>query len=281
MPPLIDTGWTFGRLILEVAEDAGLADQTGAVAAIPSDAATLDRVKRAVNKGYQEFIRHDPQWSFRARAFVITTNSSGASHDSVNGQTGVIRLPRWLQRAPDVPFYFVDENSVYSQLVPFTYAHVRSQQQRYPDEGVPSMYAVHPLESPDGMVGPGSGVAWALYLWPTPDAAYQIESQGFVYPYEMVELEERHIAGAEHDQTIKAFALKQLYSGPHEDPAKKRDCAEAAKEQLALSLAADMPQRVGIKGRLRDPRMLAAETRNPYAPGDSGGTLTAYGQVIG
>lgn len=278
MPPLIDTGWSFGRLILEVAEDAGLADQSGPVPAIPTDPATLDLVKRAVNKGYKEFLRLDPMWSFRRRAFTLTTSSDGTGPENVGNDAGVMRLPRWLTRAPDMDFRFIDENAPYGTLTPCTYADIRLRQQSTPMTGVPEMVAVHPLDQADAHTGPGSGGGWAAYFWPTPDSAYQLESGGFVLPYDLVELEERHIAGAEHDETIKAFALKHLHNSPHEDPGKKEATAQEADRQFLISKGIDAGARVGIKGRLRDPN-ICAPSRSPY-PGDRG-TFTAYGQVIG
>lgn len=281
MPLNIDTGWSFGRLILEVAEDAGLADQTGSVAAIPTDAHQLDLIKRAVNKGYQEFIRMDPQWSFRNRSFTITTSASGTAPDAIGGDAGIIRLPRWLARAPETPFEFVDENSVYERVEPVSYARVRGQQQRFPQSGPPEMGCARPIDGDGRAVGQRSGTVWALYLWPTPDAAYTLESSGHVFPYDMVELEERHIAGAEHDETIKAFALKHLHGGPHEDAAKKQACRDEADRQFLISKAADVPARVGVKGLLRDPRMRRRPTGDDIHPGDSSSNLTAYGQNMG
>lgn len=283
MPPNTDTGWSFGDLIREVAEDAGLADQSGSVPAIPSDPATLDIIKRAVNKGYREFLRIDPQWSFLNRSLVIVTSSEGTGPDCIGGDNAVVRLPRWVQGVPATPFEYIDENSIYCRLVMVDYATLQGKRQRYPEVGTPEFGCVRHIDAPGSMIGPGSGRVMALYLYPTPDAAYTLESTARVLPYDMVELEERHVAGAEHDQTIKAFALKALHSGPHEDPAKKQACIDEAALQLDISKKADARARVGIKGRVRDPLMVQRDSagRDDHAPGDSSRYWTVYGQPMG
>lgn len=274
----LDTGWTYERLIREVAEKLGLADQTGTVSAIPSDPNHLDQCKRAVNRGYHTFIRLFPQGSFRNRRFTITTNSTGTEPDNIDGDAAIYRLPRWLTRKPSAEFQYTDRNFPFRSIVEVTRREIVAARQLNPNNAPPRMYQVQPIDARDGMNN-GAGGALQVTFYPTPNAAYTLESGGYVYPYDLIEMGERHIAGAEHDLTIAALAVKEFCDNPHEDPDKRRWATEEAASQLALSREIEKGAKVGNQGRMSDPRMRQFYGRDIF-PGDSSGNFTYNGNPL-
>ena len=284
MPSHHDTGWTFRDLILRVAEEYGCADQNGSVADIPSDPHNLDKVKRAVNIGYREFLSEDPDWSFRRRPFTVVTNADGAGPNNVGRDAGIYRLQRFVQRMPERDLQFTDDNYPMGMICPTSYMDILRMRQTSPSPGPPTHYHIRKADPVDGRTGQGSGGHWEIIFYPTPDSAYTFQGTCFAYPYDMVELGEQHIAGAEHDLTVLAYATKAMYINPHEDADKRESARGQAAEMLAKSKEIDRRARTGVLGVVRDPANrglgFIGSSSPGYFPGDSGANFTYEGQRL-
>lgn len=250
MPANLVPGRTFEWLIRWVAEKYGVADQNSAVSGIPTDAHNLDKVKRAVNDGYREFIGLDPEWTFRNRTFTIATNSAGTGPENVGNSAAIYRLPRWVQRKPRGEFQYLDVSSQYPIIIPVDLKTIRARRQVNAISGPPQYCCVQPTDPADGFAG--EGTTFTVIFWPAPDATYELESTAYAVPYDMVELGERHIAGAEHDLTIAAYGLKHMCMDPATESGRLAAARDICAEMLAISRAADAPARVGRRGVSRD-----------------------------
>jgi len=203
-------GMSFSRLILEVAEAAGIAryqdatDGEGNIARIPSDAHDLDRVRRAVNRGLRAFFAANRRWTFLVPAVTLTLTEDASGGDNINGDASRLRLPPGLKGDPIGNWTI---NAPDSTANPTTCIHTSERRvmsciSTSASSGRPTMAAVRPV------MGLGSGTDGAVrevIFWPKPDTTYTASARFRVLPREMNELEERHLAGAEHDETILAF----------------------------------------------------------------------------
>jgi hypothetical protein len=204
MPADAPFGKTFRELIVEVAHRKDMADLSGEVAAIPSDSQHLDLVKRMVNRGYARFLRADPQWSFIERTVTVVTNADGDGPTNLGGDAGRYKLPFYVRGTPLSNWRFQDEQSTYCEAIATDHRSVRIMRQQGQSTGTPAYAAVAALESPDAG---GRSTAWELLLYPTPSAEYTIEADFNLRTHQFVEMEDRSIAGPEHDEAIIECAV--------------------------------------------------------------------------
>lgn len=244
MPADVPTGMTYRELIVEVAQRKGMADISGAVAAIPDDALHLDLIKRTVNRGYARFLRADPQWSFIERTVTVTTDENGTGPLNIAGDAGRYRLPQFVRGTPLSNWRYEDEQSVFREAITTDHRTVRILREQSPTTGIPARAAVAALENPDT---PGRGTAWELILYPTPGSAFTLEADFNVRTHQLVEMDDRHIAGPEHDEAIIDCAVALL-------DAADNDAAFIMPDSVAASMQIDALNRTKVVGPWTDPK---------------------------
>lgn len=205
MPIDLETSATFETLILRLAERVGHADQTGTVAAIPDDANTLALIKKCVNEGYDRFLRaHPTGWSFLMRWWDLTLSST-AGASNIDGDPARVKLPGWASGQPQEDWTYIGTNSTRRNVIRTHPTIVDQHRLSSPDvTGIPSICSVRAIASggPPGL----SPTRWEATFFPSPDATYVIRAPFRVHRHQMVDLSERHVAGAQHDQAIFDFS---------------------------------------------------------------------------
>lgn len=245
MPEDVLHGWTFERLLIELAEAVnqtqyGTGNDNAPV--VNTDPATRDRLNRAVNRGYKYFLLSDRQWSFLERpvTLVLTPDASlGAASGlhaglCIDQDPARYRLPGFVEGSPKGDWTYLDTNSPYRAVIDVSAATVQRCRQASPTvTGAPQYAGVRPLEpdTSDNQQTPGREVIF----WPTPDREYTVEALFRVATPELADLSDRHVAGAEHDLTI--LALAQWEWDRIDD--RKLDLPEDAKFKLDQSKRAD------------------------------------------
>ncbi len=257
MPSNLETSATFGELIVRLAARIGHADQTGAVAGVPTDANTLAEMKRCVNEGYDRFLRARQNWSFRRRTVILTFDTAGTGPQNYQQDAGRYVLPGYVAGPPLDDWVYLTANTTQRQIkrVHPNEIDVRRVSQGS-TTGAPVISGMRTIES-TGPIGT-SPTRWEATFYPIPDAAYMVQAPFRVVRHEMVELSERHCAGAEHDAAIIAYAAWVWF----EDDAEDRETAERYR------VAAQGDPARGIRGALQESIELD-ETNHPDTVGYS------------
>ena len=202
------TSLTFDDLILEVAEEWRLAAHPSSGAAgIPTDTHDLDLVQRKVNKGYDRFLRDDPNWSFMLVIVTITIGST-ATFNTIDGDTARYRLPRYITGQPRSNWWFTNTDIRYGEIIPMHHAVLEQMRQGSPSSGRPRYAAVRPLETKDDKSGQIRG--WELLLYPDPEQTYVIAADFRIRSDTLLNPLDRHIAGRDHDRTIIAASNLEM-----------------------------------------------------------------------
>lgn len=249
--PSIDTGKTFGELLLELAVRTGEIDFPvgGGAAELPDPSTeTYRRLAEAFNRGYKRFLHHK-EWSFLTRPLEITLYADGDGPYNIEGDAARYRLPHWCRGGPGGSghFTYTDRLSAYRLIQPMPFEYVVRKHNIITGSGPPSMFGIGPIQGMSGAEGPGTDME--LILWPTPGATYNIRAAFYLREHKLVALSQRHIAGAEHDDCILAHAIWCCYESDVLSP--ERDGArEAVVVSLADSMRMDNVPSLGLKGTM-------------------------------
>lgn len=254
MPIDLESSKTFQQLMIELAVPFGLAeygaDGKGA-AALPDDVEDLRALKTCINNAYKLFLRSDPDWTFLFYPVVITTNADGLGPDNLDGDAARYRLPPPLRTKPQTNLVYLDQTWRGGEVMTWTVRLVRNRQQITKRTGRPQIAGYRPIPVAEGVDAQKN--AWEVIMWPTPDGVYELEGSFRVLPYDMVDLDEPHVAGADHDLAILAaakwFWVKDDSEKESEAMKYKADWMEA----LAASRVLDKRLRTTRERQLRDP----------------------------
>ena len=268
MDLLDQSGKTLGDLMLDLAEEVGLArytDENGdkIEMALPTDPTILSKLRRRVNAGYMQFLSGiDPvngadkrysKWAFLEREVPIKLDPTGTGPFNVAGDAGRYRLPAGVRCRPKSA-WMLDTGGMYDgyTVVDTDAASVTAQLTRTSEStGCPSISACRPIDNPDGQVGGTGGAAWEVIMAPRPDAVMTLTGQFLLQPREMRDVDERHIAGSQHDQTIRMLAFLDWLR--RDDPARARDQAQFASSALKSSIDLDKQMHARVRTRVTDP----------------------------
>lgn len=251
------TGATFGSLIRDLAEEVGLADYIRAdaddnKAGIPEDPHDLDAVKRAVNRGYDRFLRHSPRWTFLIRPVRIVTSAAGTGPYNVGGDPARYRLPSYITARPMGNWRYIGDDTRRGEVINREHqALERALQANDPATGEPLWGAVREYDSPDTIYG--AGHAFQAIFYPIPDATYTLEADFRVRRHLLVDLHERTIAGPDHDRAILDCARHEWWSRDAVDPSRLAVVASDMAESLARSIEIDNLNRPRNAGPMLDP----------------------------
>lgn len=245
---------TFQDLILALAEDpaCGLASFGTAgneTAQIPSNQADLDRCKRIVNRGYQRFLNHDPAWSFLRDELTITFSADGTGPSCVAGENWRYRLPGGARSTPLGNLRYLDQNATVNAIGTVEPRLILDARQQNDTGGTPTWCGFRPIPLSDA---DDDGGSFEMIVWPSPDSAYVVTGSFRLLPYDLVTLDERHIAGSAHDNAIIACVLYEwAKSDKPGDPIFATLQAEMI-DALQKSVTLDRRNRPSRRGQVSD-----------------------------
>lgn len=246
MPADTETSHTFEQLIVALAEDVGMARYNGTdgAASLPTDAARLAKLKRAVNDGYAMFLRGDPNWSFMWYEHTIATNGDGLGASNVNSDAARYRMPAFISGNPTSNLVYLDNSAVFPFCAIQTKQYVEQQHQAVASTGAPSMVCFRPIQES------GRSTGWEAFFYPTPDGVYSLKGEWRVHPYKLVDPSERHVAGADHDVAIKKAIRYAWALEDEENGADVRRHFDAWEVELKASKKIDIAKRPAKRGTL-------------------------------
>lgn len=240
---------SFADLILRVAVEVGLSDETGTVSAIPSDPGDLAKVKRAVNDGLALFARAWSRWRWMEPEVTLTMDPTGAASNCVPGTTNEYVLPWFCQGAPLTDWVTtVDPNGLGTRVSSTSIERVRA----YRADGVD--YQSRPCMVAHVVHQGGTRPLWKAVFDRDPDAAYTLTARFRIVQPPLVELDDRHLAGAQHDQSIVDAGVWAYWRSKHEADPGVRGASEARfNRAVAESISLDSRQRETNLGAMCDP----------------------------
>jgi hypothetical protein len=254
-----DRSKTFGELLLDLAVDVGQATYEDAAdnrAALPSDPATLDRLKRAYNNGAAEFARAR-RWTFLQPTISITLSPDGTGPDCIAGSTFRYRLPVNVQSAPIGRVGWSMSGTDGGIVIDTTIDRVnRHHDMQGTTQGSPQLCAV--WQARDGSEKFGERTHLELAVWPVPDQAYVIAGKFRVSVAPMVELGERPVWPELHDRTVHQFAVcAWIGFAGNSGTVDKAAADQKRREALTESIDLDADMHGKNLGRMSDGRTVA------------------------
>lgn len=248
----VTTGKTLGELALDVARAfnfAEIVDDAGNTIAprLPSDPSRLDTLLDACRSGYETFIRSRPRWNFLRQLTSIVCDPTGTGFQCVDGDAGRYGLSAGTRSNQPVwtllPANGTD--SVTATLLSVSPERVSSAWALDPEPGIPMFCALRPTHQNDG------SIRWELMIAPRPSKPYILQSTYVIQPPPLINLDDRHVAGAVHDEAIKAACLAEFASRDLDgDRASMYRSMRA--EQFAASAAIDDTLTVPDLGEIPD-----------------------------
>jgi hypothetical protein len=262
-----DSSMTYEDIILRVSEALGLcayaeeADDNRAV--IPTDPHDLDLVKRAIRDGLGLMQRASPKWRCLQPVLEVTLAPLGDGAASIDGDPARIRLPWWVTGEPSRWTWEQEDSGGYGGDLVVTSEHrILAAHASSSTSGRPQLIALTPRRNGRTVGDPILG--YEAHIYPDPDQAYILRARCRVHPSPLVELNDRHVFGAQHDQTIIAASV---YSAMRWDRTRAEDTELWRKRWLeakAESIALDLENVPGSLGCLEEP---ISEGRIPAAEG--------------
>lgn len=246
MPADTLTGWTLERLLIELADELGLAEYGSGAdnsAVVPADPNLRDQLTRAVNRGYRAFLNANPRWTFLERPLRLTLSPDGTAGECIDSDPGRYLMPSFVTGNPKGDWTFVDDLGDKDRIIAADALSVRRMRDRTTGtSGTPAYGAVRPLEPAAG--GTQKAARHELLLFPDPDLAYIIEAEFRITAHDLSDLADRHIAGAEHDLAVLEQAIWQF---------RKQDnpSLPQPRERLAESIVLDNASRPRRAGEMR------------------------------
>ena len=234
---------------LRLAQEVGLAVMVTADG-LPCDAAlpagpTLAKIDRAVQEAVQLFLLADPMWSFLTQTLTLRLDAAGKGPDNVAGDAGRYRLPNALRGGPQRWVLSQDgQPSSIWNVADSTVAAVLAAQAMGP--GCPHCAAIRPIPNPEDAIG---GAAWEVVVGPKPADAYTLTGT-FSINWQWTEGAERHIFGAEHDQTLYLMAVAAFRRADGQTGPQAQLNQTLADRALAQSIRLDKDRRPKQLGRV-------------------------------
>lgn len=252
-----DTSMTFRDLILRVAEAGNMCDYPEGEAneaAIPVDRHDLDLCKRSVRDGLEQFYRANKAWTFLQPEVTMTLSTDGTGAANIAADPCRYRLPWYTNGASSGSLVWSNGAGNYGGAVILTnFERLAAASATNPNlTGFPQLACI--LPAPLGVaVTVGDRQGWELRIWPKPNEAYTLKARFRVFPRRLEDLDERHVAGAPHDQTIVSYAIWTLKRRDAEtNPGVLATYKAEAEQGLKQSMILDAPNIPRLLGRSRD-----------------------------
>lgn len=270
--PRQNIGLTFRRLVELTAEYRGMGiyGDEDEEAGLPADPEDLRIAVNIVEQAWSAFLMADGEhrWRFLSRIAYIQLNADGEGPDNVDGSASLYRMPWDFTGQYSGEFYFEPDSDM--GLVRIIQPEQLGRMQQVESSGIPRYAAFRPLRR-----GQHSS-RFAVEFYPTPgsnDGLYlNIAGQPMAW-----ELEDRHIAGAAHDQTL-IQACKAMAELDQTD----RPGTQYALYESMLARSIKFDKRTGPRniGLLIDPANLTDGYLSDAYFGHPAQSVTVYGNVI-
>lgn len=263
-----DTSATLYDLLVRVAEVAGCAsyenpdDATDNRARPPTDPHDLDRCTRAINDA-QNHMARAYHWECLQQNISIPLSSDGAGPMNVDGDPAIYALPWYCVTGnPPAAWTLYDSASgslIATDVVTTDFARVRAKQVSLPNTtGRPTMAGIN-----NAVRGQRRG--WNLHIWPRPGYDYTLDAQMRIAPVKLINMDDRHIFGSAHDDTLTRLAMWIVRRDDATDPQQVQVLKAAADEALAQSIAVDGENVPRTLGALADPTYGNTKRGNAYS----------------
>lgn len=257
-------------LIVRLAVSAGLAvyenpgDENDNTARIPTNPGDLDACWRAINDAISyiargAYINEDGklrthEWRCLTQTVTIPIAADGSSPNTVNGDTGIYALPWYMDATTDPAGWLCYGSGLAtpSTVMMTTIRKVRAELLASSvSAGVPLWAAAEPTKrgSPQGTNRRG----WDLHIAPLPNGPYTLECNVRVRASKMTQLDERHVFGAIHDETVIAVARWMIERDRRSDPETVASLKEEAEQAIATSVQLDGENTPNTIGLMTDP----------------------------
>lgn len=246
-----DTSLTLDDLVLRVAEAFGLADYSGDKAAVPTSPHDYDLCLRAVNDGIARIYRANPRWNFLRQTVRFPMSTDGTGPWNIESDPARYRMPWFVSTPPEESAICLTGSTSTQFTVPVVaLAYVRNARAAAAsDSGTPQIAAVDRSQ----VASLGSRPQWEMVVYPDPDYAYVVEATFRCFAPRMVEACERHVMGAEHDQTAIAAAQYAMSLTDNKDPSLREHYRAEFEKAVAESIALDRMHAPRTIPRIHDP----------------------------
>jgi hypothetical protein len=292
---LISTGKTFRALLLDMAVELGIARMTGTdgtdnqTLELPDDGSVLFKLRQRCNAGYLAFVHGEhplrPQnrapytrWTFLDRQVSVTLNSDGLGALNIAADSARYRLPDGITGNPRDP-WTIDTNGLYPGNMVENVSESRVTSilaVATVGSGCPIYATTRPIQSPDS---PDAGKAWELLVAPRPSGAMTMTSRFRVQARELQDLNQQHIAGAEHDRAVFCMAMLEWYRRDAVKPEMYGRWLQTAASAVDASIELDKRSRPMVVGGVQDPSVgRRSVNRGDVAAGQV--TTVTYSQGI-
>lgn len=203
---------TFNDLVTRTAEHLGVAyygSGANEVAQNPTDVHDLDMVKRIVNDGWRRFVNSNRRWNWMTPTFTVTldpdaTAGSGVVSDATSDVPSAARyyLPdgfygqmiSWFTYPSDGPRISIENSS--EDVIRSLYSGAST------TSGDPYVCAIRPLSEENATSASQINRKWEVIFFPQPGTAYTLTARCRIYPNQMVEDNDYHQAGFQHDEAV-------------------------------------------------------------------------------
>jgi|GEM_PF-2500419 len=244
-----DTGMRLADILLEVGEEVNALDYdaTTGLAQLPTGE-LLAKIRRHVNAGYRYFARSNPRWTWLEHRVVLTLDPTGKGPDNIEQDPARYRLPDYIQGRPKGNWTFIDEISAYETVLDTSWDYVR---QRFAvtnnTTGTPRLAGISVYQPEIGRQG------WQVLFWPSPGTAFTIEAQFRIRPRKLINLDDRLMAGSDHDEAIIKCAVEDWRRMDEDDPTAWERAQQARDQAIRASILIDLENVPGRLGRWTDP----------------------------
>lgn len=251
LDPNAPSGMTLDAMRLRLAQEVGLAvmvtaDGQPCDAALPSGP-TLAKIDRAVQEAVSSFMLADPFWSFLNQTLSLQLDPAGTGPDNIARDPGRYRLPNALRGGPQSwVLTQVESGTAVWNVKDSTVAAVLAAQQTGTITGVPYLAAIRPIANPEEVLG---GAAWEVLVGPKPSKAFVLTGT-FSINWQWTDGAERHIFGAEHDQTLYLMAVAAFRRADGQTGPQAQLNQTLADRSLAQSIRMDKERRPKNLGRV-------------------------------
>ncbi len=254
----LEPGMTLNDLLLRLATTLAVTEvDSDGNESLPSDAALLSRMKRAVGDGIGRMRRDNPVWYCLRRKVTLNATEDGTDAANVGEDPTRFALPWFVAGSFSTTWYWraVGDSDTRRGTVVATADKVVAERNGTGSTGHPELVAIVPGETAG---------SWELHLAPEPDGDYTLEADCELLGFVPTQLYHRSPFGAVHDQTVLAAARFMFVDEDAADPRRDR-FREAYLEGLAMSKEFD--ERLGAPrslGRISDP---GCEQPGAFSPG--------------
>jgi len=201
-----DTGKTFKTHLIDLASSLGLASQTSSGLGLPSDAVTLDQLRRKYNEGLQLMVADHPiGWNCLRPVVDITLTTDTTAPQVYQGDISQYRLPWYVQGDPLYGWSWIRPSGTLNGVLESRdWGTITRLLNANRGAGIPQVIATRAMveHNADGT----DQVIWIAKVHPRPNETYIVSGLFNVTVQDLVHDSQRHPFGAIHDMAVLSAA---------------------------------------------------------------------------